>query len=351
MISDVHLTNFRSYTDSAFEFGDGVNIIVGPNASGKTNLLESILVLCTGSSYRVKDVELIRFDQPWCRLESDSEGTQRKVTIENVCGLAQKKFSIDGAIQKRLLLNKKLPVVLFEPDHLRLLQGSPERRRDYLDGLLEQTVTGYGTLRREYRRTLAQRNALLKSPTRPQEAQLFVWNVRLSELGGKIVSLRAKTVDMLNKNIEALYGELAHSSTPVRLEYESDCRVENYSTEVLHLLSVNLTKDLTRGFTGNGPHRHDMKVFLKDHIATETASRGESRTLLLALKLLELDFVEKARGKKPILLLDDVFSELDGARRKALTAHLKHYQTFITTTDADIVVKHFIDNCTIIPLG
>ncbi len=351
MIADLKLVNFRSYEEAVFEFGPNVNIIVGPNASGKTNLLEAILVACTGSSYRVKDIELIRFNQPWTRLEADTDEGVRRVTIENIEGLAKKKFVINGAALARLLLQKKVPVVVFEPDHLRLLQGGPERRRDYLDTLLEQTVSGYGRLRREYKRTVAQRNALLKQMQGHSDTQLFAWNVRLSELGGKITKLRSGIVDRLNENIEVLYSELTHGNAPVRLVYESDCSVENYSSEVLTLLSKNLDKDMLRGFTGNGPHRHDLGVFLKDHSASLTASRGESRTLLLALKLLELQLVEEVRGKKPILLLDDVFSELDGARRKALTAHLKNYQTFITTTDADIVVQHFIDDCTIIPLG
>jgi DNA replication and repair protein RecF len=184
----------------------------------------------------------------------------------------------------------------------------------------------------------------------PSDSQLFVWNVRLSELGGKIARLRAGVVDKLNTNIEALYSELAHNQVPVKLVYESDGSVDNYSSDVLRLLSQNLAKDSQRGFTSNGPHRHDLGVYLKGHPAPLTASRGESRTLLLALKLLELQLIEEVRGKRPVLLLDDVFSELDGARRKALTRHLKDYQSFITTTDADIVVQHFIDDCTIIPL-
>lgn len=352
MISDVKLVNFRSYEESVFEFGVGVNIIVGPNASGKTNLLESILVLCSGSSYRVKDLDLVRFDQPWARLDAGMAEGSRRVTIERVNDSAKKKFVVNGAPLLRLSLQKKIPVVVFEPDHLRMLQGGPERRRDYLDTLLEQTVGGYSKVLRDYRRTLAQRNSLLKQLS-PQSAgaELFAWNVRLSELGGTMVALRTRLIERLNKQITGLYTELAHTQVPVRLEYVADANVENYSSEVLELLSGNVQKDIARGFTGNGPHRHDMTVILKDRSASVTASRGESRTLLLALKLLELKLIEDVRDKKPILLLDDVFSELDGARRKALTKHLQNYQTFITTTDADIVVQHFIDRCTIIPLA
>lgn len=351
MINDITLKNYRSYADEVFEFGAGVNIIVGPNASGKTNLLEAILVVATGSSYRAKDTDLIRFAEPWARIEADTEDGKRVVTIERVGETTKKKFVIGGNTLHRLLLPKTIPVVVFEPEHLRMLHGGPERRRDYLDGLLEQTIASYGRLRREYRRTLAQRNSLLKQLQSDTDAQLFAWNVRLSELGGQMVAARVRLVESLQKEIQEIYNQLATTSGTVSLEYESDASVDNYSSEVLKLLSANTHKDRLRGFTGNGPHRHDVRIILNDHPAAVSASRGESRTLLLALKILELKLVERVRDKKPLLLLDDVFSELDGARRKALTHFLEPYQSFITTTDADIVVHHFMDNCTIIPMS
>lgn len=349
-LRDLSLKNYRSYADDVFEFGDGVNIIVGPNASGKTNLLEAILVTCTGSSYRAKDVDLISFNEPWARIEADTEDGKRVVTIERDEQRARKKFNLNGNITSRLVLAKMIPVVVFEPEHLRMLHGGPERRRDYIDGLLEQTTVGYASLRRDYRRTLAQRNKLLKSPHLNSDDQLFAWNVRLSELGGKIVAYRTKLVEMLNTEIENLYNSLASSDATVQLEYEADCGIENYSSNVLTLLSRNIEKDRLRGFTGNGPHRHDLRVVLNGHTASLSASRGETRTLLLALKIIELRMLEKVREKKPILLLDDVFSELDGKRRLALTKFMESYQTFITTTDADIVVQHFMEECTILPV-
>lgn len=358
ILNDLTLKNYRSYDQSVFEFGTGVNIIVGPNASGKTNLLESILVVCTGSSYRVKDVDLIAFDQPWARIEasvSEKSGQEpRVVTVERIDEAAKKKFVINGANFLRLSVQKKIPVVVFEPEHLRLLHGGPTGRRDYLDNLLEQTVPGFASLRRDYRRTLAQRNALLKRMANPapstNDGQLFAWNVRLSQLGGKIVSARVDLIQKIKADLEELYNTIAESDAKVTIDYQSDAEPENYSSEVLKLLSQNLDKDRLRGFTGNGPHRHDFVISFGGHPAALTASRGETRTMLLALKVLELRLLESMSGKKPILLLDDVFSELDGARRKALTGFLKNYQTFITTTDADIVVQHFMDNCTILPL-
>lgn len=350
MINDLTLKNYRSYEDEVFEFGNGVNIIVGPNASGKTNLLEAILVMSTGSSYRARDLDLINFDQPWARIEADTSEGKRIVTIERVLDAAKKKFVISGNTLSRLSLQKSIPVVVFEPEHLRMLHGGPERRREYLDELLEQTVASYGKLRRDYKRTLAQRNMLLKNLTTDQDAQLFAWNVRLSELGGKIVAARTSLIAELQIEIQDIYNQLASASGTVELEYQSDANTGNYSSELLTLLARNVQKDRLRGFTGNGPHRHDLQVVLGGHPAALSASRGETRTLLLALKILELKLIERVRDKKPLLLLDDVFSELDGARRKALTLFLKPYQSFITTTDADIVVQHFMDNCTILPI-
>lgn len=350
MINDLRLQSYRSYTDDAFEFGNGVNIIVGPNASGKTNLLEAILVICRGGSYRVKDTDLIQFDAPWLRIESDTLEGKRIVTLEKTTVSLEKKYIINSVTFKRLALPKTIPVVVFEPEHLRLLNGGPERRREYLDNLLEQTLTGFGKLRREYKRTLAQRNKLLKN-TNLNTQELFVWNVRLCELAGQIVKYRVALIDRLNDDIQDLYQELAQAKTQINLEYVSACNTETYSSDMLRKLEQSLDDDRLRGFTSHGPHRDDLGIIIDNHRAEVSASRGESRTVLLALKILELRIIEKSRNKKPILLLDDVFSELDGSRRKALTSYLQDYQTFITTTDADIVVQHFMSGCTIIPIS
>jgi DNA replication and repair protein RecF len=350
VINDVRLQGFRSYTDDAFEFGKGVNIIVGPNASGKTNLLESVLVVCRGSSYRVKDVDLIQFDKPWARIESDTSDGKRIVTLERKDAVVEKKYVLNSVNYRRLVLGKTIPVVVFEPEHLRLLNGGPERRREYIDNLLEQTIPGYGTLRREYKRTLAQRNRLLKTMVH-DDSQIFVWNVRLCEQAGKIVQYRTTLVDQIQNKIQEVYQQLALADTNVRVAYESSCDMQSYSSSMLRKLESSLESDKLRGYTTHGPHRDDLGVIIDNHQASVSASRGESRTLLLTLKILELQILEISRGKKPVLLLDDVFSELDGARRKALTSFLMQYQTFITTTDADIVVQHFMDNCTIIPIG
>ena len=351
MITDLRLQHFRSYSDDSFEFQPDVNIIVGPNASGKTNLLEAILVLASGSSYRVSDAELVQREQPWARLDSHDTSDHDRVMKIVLDPRPAKTFEMSGKIIRRLSMRDKLPVVLFEPNHLQLLSGSPELRRSYLDDLLEQTEAGYGTLRREYKRILAQRNSLLKQPSLSANGQLFAWNIRLSEAAGRIVRARSSVTRSLNDRLSSLYSDLSHSQTRVEMAYASRFTPDSYESLLLKKLEADLVLDQTRGFTGAGPHREDLLVTFDGQPASLSASRGESRTAVLALKILELDMLRAARDISPILLLDDVFSELDGARRRALTAFLQHYQTFITTTDADVVIQNFSETCHVIALG
>jgi DNA replication and repair protein RecF len=350
MIANLRLQQFRSYSDDSFEFSQGVNIIVGPNASGKTNLLEAILVVARGSSYRVHDVDLIAFKKPWARLDAImDDDTERIIKLVRE-PRPSKSYDMGGKPLRRLTAQYQLPVVLFEPNHLLLLSGSPEARRAYLDDLLEQTTPGYLTVRQQYARTLRQRNALLKRGPGVVE-QLFPWNLRLSELAGKIVRARHDLVITLNDRLPQLYKDLSHSPAEVLMVYESRFEPLQYETLLLKKLEASQELDIARGFTGSGPHREDFTITYNGHQATESASRGEIRTAVLALKIMELQLIEQASGRRPLILLDDVFSELDGSRRKLLTAYIEQYQAFITTTDADIVVQNFTENCNVIPLG
>jgi DNA replication and repair protein RecF len=352
MITDIRLQNFRSYSDETFEFSPSVNIIVGPNASGKTNLLEALLVIARGGSYRVKDLELIAFTKPWARVETRSNDNDRRVvTVERQQERAHKLFKLNDQPLQRLGIQRTIPLVLFEPNHLQLLTGAPERRRNFLDDILEQIQPGFTTLRQQYRRVLSQRNALLKSGRQLPADQLFVWNVRLSEFGGQIVQARSRIVNEMNERIGELYRDIANASSNVTLAYESLANPERYATDLLQKLEASHQTDQARGFTLYGPHREDLLISLNGHAAQETASRGETRTLLLSLKVIEAILIEQARKIRPLLLFDDVFSELDGRRRQALTQFLQSYQTFITTTDADVVIRHFTEQAKIIPLS
>lgn len=352
MISDLRLQQFRSYADASFEFGEGVNIIVGPNGSGKTNLLEAILVLASGSSYRVNDAELVQFGTDWFRLDAHLEPGDRLRTVKLQSVPRQTKtYELDGKTYQRLMLSHTIPVVLFEPNHLQLLHSGPDLRRNYLDDILEQISPGYTSFRRNYRRVLSQRNALLKRQKQPSTQELFPWNLRLSELGATITRARADLCEQLNQKLGELYAEISQSGTEVIITYHPKFTLENYESNLLSKLESHIQEDHVRGFTTYGPHREDFVVTFDAKPADEFASRGETRTALLALKIIELQLLEQVRDQTPLLLLDDVFSELDGVRRRALTGFLQRYQTFLTTTDADVVVKHFTTGSTIIPLA
>lgn len=327
-----------------------MNIVVGPNASGKTNLLEAVLVVSSGSSFRVRDKDLIRFGAPWSRLDGTFDSQQRTVKISADQEAHTKSFEIDATKLRRLSLERTLPVVLFEPNHMQLISRGPDQRRTFFDDWLARTQSGFKTIANKYQRALAQRNALLKQGPKQADNQLFVWNIRLSELGAQIVEARLVLLDTLNKSLGRTYSRISGKRSKVHLAYESPIRADNYSSSMLSHLEKSLKRDFNRGFTGYGPHREDIIIMLKSKPASFSASRGELRSIVLALKIAELELVEKARGQRPIFLLDDVFSELDNARRQHLVAYLKDYQTLITTTDADAVVGYFSQKAKIVAL-
>lgn len=349
-ITSLRLQQFRSYEDATFRFDGGVNIIVGPNASGKTNLLEAVLVAARGQSYRARDNELVMIDKPWARLDAVADGDSRTVKLEAE-PVFKKSFIINDQVLTRLSLQKTLPVVVFEPNHLLLLHGSPELRRSYLDDVLEETVPGYTATRRHYRRVLAQRNALLKRGLAVAERQIFPWNIRLSELAGQIVRQRQELIERLNQTAGQIYSDISATKTDVVLEYDSQWHADQYESHLLKKLESQLEIDAERGFTTAGPHRDDLAVYLNHQPAATTASRGETRDLVLLLKIMELHLLAGARQQPPMFLLDDVFSELDSKRRQALVQFLAPYQTLITTTDADVVEQYFTKTARLITLS
>jgi DNA replication and repair protein RecF len=163
----------------------------------------------------------------------------------------------------------------------------------------------------------------------------------LVDLGEQIVTRRLKLIETINRDLTQTYAAVAGHDKQVTIKYESSIDPTNYSTNLLQKLESSLQLDMARGFTGSGPHRDDFVIYFGEQPALLSASRGEVRTLLLSLKTLELQVLERERGVRPLLLLDDVFSELDSARRRSLTEYLQDYQVIITTTDADSVIEHF----------
>ena len=345
------LQYFRSYTEHTVRLGDGVNIVVGPNGSGKTNLLEALYVISTGSSYRAGDRDLMQHDAEWFRVSARYDDDERVLTYNLAEAQSPKHFSLDGIKRTRLSYQQKIPVVLFEPDHLRLLSGSPSARRDYLDSVLARLQPDFARARSQFERALLQRNNILKRAERRSAAlddQLFVWNIKLAELAESIAERRLGLLDFMNQHIDELYSHIADKPSQVHLEYESDVSITQYKQSLLTQLEAQLDKDILRGFTGVGPHRDDFSLHLNGARSSVTASRGEMRSLLLTLKMIELTLLQEQHTHPPLLLLDDVFSELDSVRRRTLATLAQPYQTVITTTDADIVKEYFGGNIAII---
>ncbi len=345
MLQTLQLTNFRSYDNGLFGFEPGVNIVVGPNASGKTNLLEAISTVCMGQGFKSADKDLISIGQEWARVEGMTDEEVRVVKLQLD---KPKQLEIDGMVKKRFSGPATLPVVVFEPEHMLMLGNESARRRDYLDGILSTTTLGHKQNLVAYKRALAQRNRLLKQEFVSPE-QLFVWDLQLTERASSIVLARLELVEKLNNSCQGKYQSISSHTEKLTLTYVGNVGFDNYAHNLLRYLKENFEKDRLRGFTSAGPHRDDLSIELKNTNARTTASRGETRSIILALKVAELELIEDSTNRQPILLLDDVFSELDGSRRRSLAEALQKYQTFLTTTDADVVVDHF-SNHNIIPV-
>ena len=347
MIESIRVQNYRIFKDRRFDFDKQVNIVVGPNACGKTSLLEAILVSLVGSSYRAKEKDLISKGNDWLRIESKNDGLDRIIKFTNT---NEKTYELENNKYKRLSSNLKEPVVLFEPNNLIMLTSSPDTRRSYLDNLLKQIDPLYKKNQSHYSRALIQRNHLLKNININLKDQLFPWNMRITQLAEEIVKRRTDFINEINPVLNLNYREISNSKLNIKIKYQSSVNEVNYSTKMLDELENNFVQELNQGFTSVGPHRDDFTLYFEDNLATIFASRGELRSAMLSLKVTEVNILEKYLFKKPTLLLDDVFSELDSNRRHALTNLIKKHQSFITTTDADIASKEFKGHCKVIEL-
>lgn len=335
MISRIALTNFRSYKDQAFDLDPNITVVVGPNATGKTNLLESIFVLATTKSFRAKDQELINHDAHYYRIVGKSDDSELALGFQVSHQGKEKRAQRDGAKQTLVQHIGHIQTVLFEPNDLQLILGSPDRRRRYLDFILTQTQPQYLSTMHRYRRVLQQRNSLL-SDWQGQNQELFAWNVKLTELATDIDAARRDLIKHINGIAKDLYKDIAGASEDLELTYIGSADPKDYATDFLSNLENNIGRDVGAGFTTIGPHRDDFDIRFKRSDVTAVASRGEMRTIVLVLKLSELKYVEQKTKRSPILLLDDVFSELDDSRREYLIGTLNKYQTVITTTDGDV---------------
>lgn len=329
-VKTLHVKHIRSHTEYNIEFSPEVTIITGANGSGKTSLLEAVYLSLQGTSFRGSDKDMLQKESPWWKIDSILDDQQiRTIKFDPEKVTSRKQFVIDGKTTARIPAKLKHPVVLFDPEDLRLLHGSPARRRQFIDRFISQLNPLYGPSLRKYERALKQRNNLLKN-SYVQDDQLFAWNIALAEHGAYIIEQRIAFTEQLNQNLSSLYQDIAGTHDDVSIHY-SHTFVGDIKQKLLNELHAHLERDRYLGSTSVGPHRHDVVFEINNSPALSVASRGEARTIVLALKFLEVDIIEQLTGKTPIVLLDDVFSELDATRQKLLTSQLKGHQIIITS--------------------
>lgn len=327
-ITKIHLRQFRNNTDTTYDFSDGVTIITGKNGIGKTNILEALYVASTGKSFRDPDDQLTQHNKKWWRVVCTTDNEVRDIRYKD----DQKSITINDKTFKRLSTQHSIPVVLFEPDHLMLLHGSPQSRRKYIDAAIAVITPGYATIVRRFERVLAQRNRLLKAPNLDQD-QLFVWDISLSELATKIVEARQRYIEGWNHTLTIHYQDISGQKEQISVTYSDSTVPEKYTQSLLGKLRDTFDRDRAIGSTMHGPHRDDYTFYIDEKNMVHTASRGEVRTLLLAMKYHEAECLEKIHSTPALFLLDDVFSELDEARQASVLSRSSHHQIVITTTD------------------
>lgn len=336
-ISRIKLYNFRSYDLYEAEFGASSTVIVGPNGTGKTNLLEAVYVALRGTSFRGSLSDVMQHDakQTIVQLYTDHE-VRRVALLRSSEHKVNKEFILNDTHLKILPRKRRKPVVLFEPSELRLITSSPSRRRDFLDGILSRLDAHFESTLRACNRTLLQRNELLKCHAEDSanwRDHLFAWDVKFVQLATAIATARAQFLYTYESSIGELYTSLAGTTTPFGVNYQPSVPLERYEQSLLDQLQRARDYEIATGHTSTGPHREDFSIQLHNQPAAKVASRGEMRTIMLAFKLLELNLQSDLNDASPIILMDDVFSELDATREQLLQETIQQHQCIITTTD------------------
>ena len=347
-IESVKLNNFRSYENKEVTFKEGLNIIVGKNAVGKTNLLESIYCCGIGKSPRTnKYKEMIKWGNDIAYIKVVLRKNKTSHTIEfSIDNQDKKRISIDGIPLVKLgdiigLLN----IVFFSPDEMKLIKESPQERRRFADISLSQQNKKYFYSLSKYNNILSQRNKLLKEhrDVKALPEMLYGWDVQLAEHGAYIIQKRYEFVDKIQVFAKKMHSELTDNLEELELEYESRVEYGEYSKmkeDFFQRLRGDFEKDLNLSYTSFGAHRDDIGIKINGIAARKFGSQGQQRSVALSLILAEIYLFESEVGEKPVLLLDDVLSELDPSRRKKLMELSSGLQTLITCTDFDMDIAH-----------
>jgi DNA replication and repair protein RecF len=334
----IGLRNFRSYKQIDAELGDGLTVVLGPNGSGKSNLLEGVYFALTARACRTSnEKELVRFGAELLRTEAEVEGEDRlhQLTVGFKPG-EPKHLRIDDAPVERFGPEAPRPLtVVFLPERLELVRGGPSLRRAHLDQFAAALHPAIADLRSRYARALAQRNALVARHNVP-DSLISPWDGELAQIGWELMQERTQAVAVLAEPFARLAEELGLPE-PAELEYRPRSRAQS-AEELREELAERRAADLQRGFTAHGPHRDELQMSHGGHPLRQFGSQGQQRVALLSLLLAEREVLSARRGEPPLVLLDDVMSELDAERRLRLVELLRAGgQAVVTATEAEHV--------------
>ena len=361
-LTNLQLQNFRNYESVQLEFTDGVHVFIGENAQGKTNLMESIYALAMTKSHRTtNDKELIGWNKEFATIKGTVEKTTTKTNLEL-------QFSKKGKIAKVNYLEQKrlssylgnLNVILFSPENLTLVKGSPQNRRKFVDMELGQMSSLYLYDLVEYNRVLKQRNTYLKQlaiKKKQPDEYLDVLSEMLSELASKIVFHRLDFMKQLEALAIPIHDQLSLGREKFSVSYQATIPLEDGLTPsqmkeiYMNQFKKNQTREADQATTLIGPHRDDLIFYLNEVPVQTYGSQGQQRSTVLSLKLAEIELMKLSTGEYPLLLLDDVLSELDDDRQTHLIKAIENkVQTFITTTSLDGIKQQFINEPVVIPI-
>ncbi|RAV19534.1 DNA replication/repair protein RecF [Paenibacillus contaminans] len=348
-LKSIGLSGYRNYADFELRTDSSVNIFIGPNAQGKTNLLEAIYVLALTKSHRThQDKELIGWDKQQALLYGELDKKYGPIKLQLSISQNGKKAKLNGLEQKKLSgYVGAMNVVMFAPEDLEIVKGSPGIRRRFLDMEIGQVQPSYLYDITQYQKILLQRNNFLKTPAAANSsgsAMLDVWNEQIAGYGVKIIKKRQSFIEKLQQWAERIHSGITNGQEQLLIRYAPslECPPEEAEAVLLDQFMLKLSKvkeqEVRRGTTLVGPHRDDLLFYINDKEVQTFGSQGQQRTTALSLKLAELELIREEVGEYPILLLDDVLSELDRYRQTQLIETFQDkVQTFITTTGIESV--------------